>query len=396
MGNYAEQGRQAVQRGARRAAKLARLLPNPTFRRGLRFGVGAAIEHRTALGPLRFQFVVDIGAHAGQFSLLTRALNPGARIIAFEPLPRAADRYRRVFANDGGATLVESAIAPRRGSALMHLSAAPDSSSLLPIAPRQVARFPGTGEVGSMRVAIGFLGDFLNRADIAAPALLKIDVQGFELEVLRAAAPLLDAFGHVYVEASFEELYAGQALAPDVSAFLAGHGFAEAGRFNLFRARDGTPVQADFLFHRPPATGGSANSASSAVRPNAAAADAVPTGSARQAARTTRGVKRLPAVQRRSGGGGEQPALVGTARKGHCESGRDLFGRARLRHSHDQQARPAIGVDRRQRQTFKERPLGQGALLRTLLRHRLRQHQVRQAQLLCGLCRLPPSERGIP
>ncbi len=241
----------------RRALKLLRLLPDSTFRRGLRFGVGAAIEHRAALGPLRLQTVVDVGANVGQFSLLARALNPGARIVAFEPLAEAAARYRRVFAGDACATLIRAAIAPQRGTATLHLSAAADSSSLLPITPRQVTRFPGTEEVGAIPVAAGPLGDYLDRADIAPPALLKIDVQGFELEVLRACLPLLDAFEHIYVEASFEELYAGQALVPDVRAYLDECGFRETGRFNTVRLRDGTPVQADFLFQRPSAAEGS-------------------------------------------------------------------------------------------------------------------------------------------
>ncbi|MCY3793946.1 MAG: FkbM family methyltransferase, partial [Gammaproteobacteria bacterium] len=125
------QRRQALRRGARRAAKLWRLLPHPVFRRGLRFGVGAAIEHRTALAALRLRTVVDVGANVGQFSLLARALNPGARIVAFEPLPTAAATYGRVFADDGHATLVQVAVAPQRGTAAMHLSAAPASPSPL-------------------------------------------------------------------------------------------------------------------------------------------------------------------------------------------------------------------------------------------------------------------------
>ena len=277
---------------ARRAAKLLRLLRDPTFRRGLRFGVGAAIEHRAALTGLSLQTVVDVGANVGQFSLFTRALNPGARIFAFEPLPEAAARYHRVFSKDGRATLIQAAVSPRRGTAVMHLSAAPDSSSLLPITPRQVARFPGTQEAGLLRVAAGPLGDYLDRTDIASPALLKVDVQGFELEALRACESLLDAFEHLYVEVSFEELYAGQALAPEVAAFLGELGFREVGRFNTVSLRDGTPVQADILFHRPPGPDASAISASSPDRPKAAASDAVPTGSARQAARMRRPARR--------------------------------------------------------------------------------------------------------
>lgn len=273
----------SLRQAFRRAVKLLRLLPDPTFRRGQRSGVGAAIEHRAALAPLRLRTIVDVGANVGQFSLLARALNPGARIVAFEPLAQAAARYRRVFAGDDRAKLIQAAVAPQRGPATLHLSAAADSSSLLPITPKQVARFPGTQEAGLIPVAAGPLDDYLDRADIAAPALLKIDVQGFELEVLRASLALLEAFEHVYVEASFEELYAGQALVPDVRAYLGECGFREMGQFNTVRLRDGTPVQADFLFQRLCAADASTMSASSSALPKAAASAAVPTGSARHA-----------------------------------------------------------------------------------------------------------------
>ena len=85
-------------RRARQLVKLLRLLGDPVFRRGLRFGVGAGIEHRAAIAPMTLETVVDVGANTGQFSLLVRALHPPARIVAFEPLAGAAARYRRVFA----------------------------------------------------------------------------------------------------------------------------------------------------------------------------------------------------------------------------------------------------------------------------------------------------------
>lgn len=237
----------------RRFGKLLRLLPEPVFRRGLRFGVGAAIEHRAALSSLGLETIVDVGANVGQFSLLARALYPSSRIVAFEPLREAAARYRRVFAGDPKTALHEAAIAPCAGAATLHVSASADSSSLLPITDRQVARFPGTWEVAVATVDAAPLDTFLSPAEILPPALLKIDVQGFELEVLRASRSLLDTFGHVYVEASFEELYEGQALAGEVAAFLAEHGFAETGRFNVSTSAAGAAIQADFLFRR---TGG--------------------------------------------------------------------------------------------------------------------------------------------
>ncbi len=99
-------------------------------------------------------------------------------------------------------------------------------------------------------VEVGPLSDFVSAGDLKAPALLKIDVQGFELEVLRGTGDLLSAFEHVYVEASFEALYEGQALADDVIAHMLAAGFTETGRHNLSIGPDGAPIQADFLFHR--------------------------------------------------------------------------------------------------------------------------------------------------
>ena len=239
-----------LSRRARQAAKLLRLLPVREYRRGLRFGVAAAIEHRGALASAVFETVVDVGAHTGQFSLLARALHPRARIVAFEPLPEAAERFRRVFAGDPNVVLHQVAIAPRHSPATLHVSARPDSSSLLPITRRQVERFPGTAERATVEVEAAPLDAFLKPADLRPPALLKIDVQGFELEVLRASRALLGGFEHVCVEASFEVLYEGQALAGEVAACLHWHGFSEVQRYNVIRGPEGWPVQADFLFWR--------------------------------------------------------------------------------------------------------------------------------------------------
>jgi len=239
-----------VARRARKFLKLLRLLSNPIYRRGLRFGVGAAIEHRHVVGDMALASVVDVGANVGQFSLLVRALHPAARIVAFEPLPEAAARYRQVFDGDGRVTLHEAAVSPEAGTATMHVSAAADSSSLLPISERQSELFPGTEEVGTTDVAVGPLDQFVDASEIQAPAMLKIDVQGFELEVLRDSVGLLPSFDHVYVEASFEALYEDQALFADVEAFLVSQGFEEVGRYNVAQTDQGTPIQADFLFRR--------------------------------------------------------------------------------------------------------------------------------------------------
>ena len=232
----------------RKFVKAFKLFYHPPFRRGLLHGVGASIEHRQILFPLFPVTVVDIGANIGQFSLLARALFPKARIHAFEPLGLPAARFAKLFAGDAQVTLHHCAIGPEESSSAMNISGAIDSSSLLPITDAQANFAPGTGAVGVEQVTVRRLDSILKPADIAAPALLKLDVQGFELPALQGCGDLLNLFSWVYVEVSFVELYGGQALASEIVEFLQSRGFVLAGVANPSFLDDGTCVQADFLF----------------------------------------------------------------------------------------------------------------------------------------------------
>jgi FkbM family methyltransferase len=231
----------------RKAGKFLRLLRTPIYRRGLGAGVAAAIEHEGALRRLCVACVVDVGANVGQFSLLVRRLYPSARIHAFEPL-HAADTFARLFGGDPLCELHRCAAGEQRGEAEIHISAKADSSSMLPISQLQQAIFPGTGEQGVQTIEVVRIDDVLDPRSLPSPILVKLDVQGFELAALAGMPKLLAAATYVYVEVSFMELYEGQALAPEVVAWLAQRSFRLAGIYNLSTASDGTSVQADMLF----------------------------------------------------------------------------------------------------------------------------------------------------
>jgi FkbM family methyltransferase len=194
--------------------------------------------------------VLDIGANRGQFALVVRRSFPKARIISFEPLPVPAGTFRKMFEDDPQVTLHEAAVGPVSGNATIHISRRDDSSSLLPITATQVALFPGTAEAATAIVRVAPLREFISAAEIQTPALLKLDVQGFELEVLRGCEDLLGQFAYVYAECSFVELYAGQSLADEVIAWLRERGFPLRGVHNTEYGQDGRAIQADFLFTR--------------------------------------------------------------------------------------------------------------------------------------------------
>lgn len=251
-------GRSARPRGLlwhswRRLRKLVRLLRDPYFRRGLRHGVGAAIEHQTLLAPLRVASVVDVGANRGQFALLALSLFPDAHVHAFEPTPKPLRRLRAWAAGEPRLTLHALALGSAAGEVLMHLSLADDNSSLKQPTGRQLAEYPSTPMVGSMMVPLARLDRVLSPPDLPRPCLLKIDVQGHELEVLRGCGALLDRIDHVLVECSYVELYKDQALGDQLAAHLTDRGFVQAGVSHMSHGADGTLLQADLLFSRPPA-----------------------------------------------------------------------------------------------------------------------------------------------
>jgi hypothetical protein len=146
--------------------------------------------------------------------------------------------------------LHEAAVGPDAGQATIHISARDDSSSLLPISALQSAISPGTEEVATATVRVAPLDAFVKAEDLRGPALLKLDVQGYEYEALCGCEALLESFDTIYCECSLVELYAGQKLAADVIGWLAGRGFKLIDIHNLSHDASGRAIQADFEFAR--------------------------------------------------------------------------------------------------------------------------------------------------
>jgi len=195
--------------------------------------------------------VIDVGANRGQFTLDVVSALPSARVIAFEPLPSEAAVFRRIFASHPNVELRTHALGSKSERREMHIAKAADSSSLLDFTPRQEAINPGTGVVGAVDVDVltldQVLDDLFADRSLPRPSLLKADVQGYELEVLRGGERHLSALGWIYVEVSFVELYRGQPLAYEVVNYLSPRGFGLVDAVISSRLR-GRSIQADFLF----------------------------------------------------------------------------------------------------------------------------------------------------
>ncbi|HMT06087.1 MAG TPA: FkbM family methyltransferase [Solirubrobacterales bacterium] len=230
-----------------RAHKLARLARDRSYWPALRRGVAAAVEHADIPFDPATKTVLDVGASRGQFALFATRRFPGTAIVSFEPLPDACAVLEEVTAHRVDAR--RTAIGATRGEADINVSSSDDSSSLLPIGARQVSEFPGTETDHTIVVPVSTLDDEIP-TEPERPCLLKLDVQGLELDVLKGATRTLDWVDEALIECSFVELYEGQALADEIVTFMHEAGLGLAGVHEVTYSADGSAIQADFFFKR--------------------------------------------------------------------------------------------------------------------------------------------------
>ena len=104
-----------------------------------------------------------------------------------------------------------------------------------------------TGAISKRVVEVTTLDDYAK--EIASIYLLKIDVQGFELEVLKGAIETLKKTDHIFVEAGIRPLYQGAPRFTDVYDFLADRGF-HLMAMRAWHRGNRVLVETDMLFRR--------------------------------------------------------------------------------------------------------------------------------------------------
>jgi FkbM family methyltransferase len=202
------------------------------------------LRERVADGPDVVFF--DVGANVGQTVTTIRRDYPRAKIHAFEPSPSTFARLRDNVGGHGDLTLVQAALGATVGRMDLHENAQSDMSSFLP------TDRDGWGEVlAKTSVAVDTVDNYCAVHDIEAIDVLKIDAQGFDLEVLRGAENMLreGRVGVIWMELIFADQYVGQADFGETYSHLRARGHRLV---NLYAPsfRDGRLAWADGLFVR--------------------------------------------------------------------------------------------------------------------------------------------------
>ncbi|WP_116090378.1 FkbM family methyltransferase [Sphingomonas crusticola] len=170
--------------------------------------------------------LVDVGANVGQFSL--RMIDAGwtGSILSVEPLSSAHAKLVEMAAlTSRWKVAAPAALGATEGIATINVAGNSQSSSLLPMLRRHEQAAPDSSYVRTETVAVKTLPQVLTEAGLSGRFILKLDVQGFEGEVLKGAAPVLDRCPIVFTEMSLQPLYAGEPLFYELSATLIGMGY---------------------------------------------------------------------------------------------------------------------------------------------------------------------------
>ncbi len=168
--------------------------------------------------------IFDVGAFYGTWTVLAKSIFPKAEVHAFEPLEQLRGQFLDRTACLNNVTYHQIAAGATSGDKRMELANFLDSSSLLPMTEKQMSEFK-TRPTGSASVRMERLDDYALKHSLPMPDLIKLDLQGYEVEALRGAMKCLSSAQAVISEVSFAEFYKGQCLFEELVGFLASCGF---------------------------------------------------------------------------------------------------------------------------------------------------------------------------
>jgi FkbM family methyltransferase len=228
---------------------------------GLSPGASEVRRYEAAVNGCRFELwpaflrtaqdwtLVDVGANEGDFIRAATQLAKPAAVIAFEPLPACQPMLTSLLASCSNGQLIRAAVGAAPGEVELNCTGNTKMSSVLPPQPGIEDSYPNGdyAVLQKLKVPVVRLDDVV--ATDTRVGLLKIDVQGYEMEVLRGAARTLRQTEALLIEVNYTPHYEGAVSFNNIHAFLTIAGFHLHG-ISAPYGDENRPLWADAMYVR--------------------------------------------------------------------------------------------------------------------------------------------------
>ena len=169
--------------------------------------------------------LIDVGANDGDFIRAATQLSKPAAVVAFEPLPACQKILAPLLASIPGGQLVRAAAGATAGRVELNCTYNTKMSSVL--TPQE--GIEASYARGDYSVLEKMWAPMVRLDDVIEPnarvGLLKIDVQGYEMEVLHGAIRTLGQTEALLIEVNYTQHYNRAVTFGDLHAFLNMAGF---------------------------------------------------------------------------------------------------------------------------------------------------------------------------
>jgi FkbM family methyltransferase len=181
--------------------------------------------------------VIDVGAHEGEYAMRLRDGGYSGRVVSFEPVPRAYERLARRAADDPDWTVHQLALGREDGTTT--INAVPGTlSSLRQPTQFGARRYRRLRKAEPVAVDVRRLDHLLDGILDGVPRprpFLKLDTQGYDLDVFAGAGDAVDRFVGMQSELALMEIYKGMPRLPDALAMYEAAGFEIAAMYPVSR-----------------------------------------------------------------------------------------------------------------------------------------------------------------
>jgi FkbM family methyltransferase len=203
----------------RSVSRVARLLGYDIVRRSHSLGSMDVSLERLKQNGLNPKVILDVGAHRATWSLLAKRVFPSANMLLVEPQEEMRLDLERFCASHPGSRFVLVAAGDRTGEMIQTIWGDLAGSSLL---PRSRPDLLSSGR--QRRVPMATIDSLVSECD-TKPGLVKLDIQGFELDALRGAGTLFGTTESFILETSLFRFIDRQPDLYDVVTFMKERGY---------------------------------------------------------------------------------------------------------------------------------------------------------------------------